>query len=218
MLKGPSTMQLKASHGTESWAHTHHQYTCGLKRSCTRLFGYGKECASWLVNFLIQFDFFICQQLHHCSPWKHVLATEDKNYCCYPFCSLERGHLYFVLWTRITLPNLWHFIASKMWFLAPLCMEAKRLQNFLTSFWRCLSPSPDFRESLQWPDFYFGSLSSVPKIQSSTYWIAHRCFLPLCNGKPLRFQGLQSLQVPFSPLRVLSIGQSHLHLWDRCYT
>lgn len=99
------------------------------------------------------------------SPWKHVLAVEDKNYCWYPFCSLERGHLYFVLWFRITLPNFWHFTALKMWFLAPLCIEAKRLQNFLPSFWRCISPSADFRESLQWPDFYIGSFSSVPKIQ-----------------------------------------------------
>lgn len=178
MLKGPSTMQLCASHSTESWAHVHHQNTCRLKRSCLGLVGYGKECAGWLVNLLIQVDFFINQQLQlqHYSPWNHVLAVEDKNYCRYPFCSLERGHPYFVLWSRITLPNFWHFTALKMWFLAPLCIEAKRLQNFLTSFWRCVSPSADFRESLQWPDFYFGSLSSVPKIQSSTYWIAQRHF------------------------------------------
>lgn len=37
------------------------------------------------------------------SPWKHVLAVENKNYCWYPFCSLERGHLYFVLWSRTTV-------------------------------------------------------------------------------------------------------------------
>lgn len=170
-----STTQLSASRGTESRAHLHHHYTYGLKRSCLGLRGYGKECASWLVNLLIQVDFFINQQLQHCSSWNRVLAVKDKNYCLYPFSSLEKDHLYFVQYSRICLTLALQSIENVI--SSPTLYWSKETPKiFLTSFCRCVSPSADFRESLQWPDLYVGNLSSAPKIQPSAYWIAQRHF------------------------------------------